>query len=201
MGLKFSFIIKSALILIPISVFAQDNVLVDLSEFYAQDVNVAGFSLTSSQEIKIETAALTPHRSNYPVSDAWILNSDSRDVVWLLEDADDTDSDDDITFYDDAISLEPGNYEVYYSTYFKHKNGYWERDDYRGNGFFSRLFRGFSDDNEDDWYIRRRDYKKLFIKISGSGTAADGKKEHILLKNIKNNSWNLYYTSYSNSGT
>jgi hypothetical protein len=172
MGKRIAVLFKSFLLLIPVSIFAQENQLVNLKDFYPDRLESAGFTLESSQEITISTAAINAFRSNRPFTYAWILDSKSRDIVWLLEDAEEVDDDDHVTTYKDAVTLEPGNYEVYYSTFMNFNDyQYWGNDNGH-RGFFGRLFGGWWDDN-DRRDIRRKDYKELFIKITGNGIARD----------------------------
>jgi hypothetical protein len=151
--------------LVPVSLSAQDSVLVDLRDFYPEKIESAGFTLSSEQTVKIDIAAIAPGMSYRfkPYTNAWILESETRNVVWLLEDAQDADKHGKIITFKDEITLQPGNYEVYYSTFRKNM----EYPYHNRPGFFERLF-GRDDDNF-IWNFSRRDFAELYIKITGNG--------------------------------
>ncbi|KAA3614199.1 MAG: hypothetical protein D8M58_18575 [Calditrichaeota bacterium] len=159
------------LFLIPLLSVAQETSLVEIDDLFPEKVTVAGFVLTESQEVSIDAAAITPYRSKraFPFTDAWILNSKTREVVWVLSDADDVDRTRSVTTFEDKVQLDAGNYEVYYSTFPNYQNiyGNWRNNHGFWDNIFGNVFHG------GDWDIRRRDYRELHIKITGSGTAVD----------------------------
>lgn len=160
-----------ASIIIPFTVTAQDNILVELEDFYPEKLENAGFVLASSQEIHIEAKAITPYRSrSLPFSNAWILNSATRELVWELADAEEAERSRTATTFKDNFTLDAGKYEVYYSTYANYNFMYGDWN-HNGHGFFDNLFGNIF--YGDDWDVRRRDYDDLFIRISGNGTPAD----------------------------
>lgn len=153
--------------IVPAVLLAQDNILVELDDFYPEKVETAGFVLAQPQEISIEANAISPYRSSsLPFTNAWILNSDTRELVWEIPDAKDVDRDRTVSTFKDKISLNAGKYEVYYSTYpdYSYMNRNWNNS----HGFFDNLFGNIF--YGDDWEIRRRDYGDLFIRIKGNGT-------------------------------
>ncbi|MCB0281367.1 MAG: hypothetical protein H6627_06910 [Calditrichae bacterium] len=155
--------------IVPVVLFAQDNTLTELNDFYPEKIETAGFVLSQPQEIYIEAKAIAPFRSGAtPLTNAWILNSNTRELVWEIPDADDIDRERTVSTYNDRISLEAGKYEVYYSTYpnYSYINRNWNNS----HGFFDNLFGNVF--YGDDWDIRRRDYGDLFIRIIGNGTPA-----------------------------
>lgn len=159
------------LFLIPLFSFSQETTLVDLNDFYPERIEFAGFTLDSEQEITIESTAIKPYRSDRykPYTEAWILNSKTRDVVWVLSEAESIDREKNITTFKDAITLEAGNYEVYYSTFLNRFNDDWHNRRGHFPGFFERIFgETFYDD---DWGYSRRDYESLYITIKGVGEA------------------------------
>ena len=72
--------------LIPTLIFSQDNTLVEIMDIYPEDLRVAGFELTSKQDIEIEATGFNYRKYDHNLffGNAWILNSDSREVVWEL---------------------------------------------------------------------------------------------------------------------
>ena len=74
--------------------FAQEN-LVEITDVYAEEIQAAGFTLTSEQNVSIEATTISPRRNHrdFHFSYAWILNSESRELVWELSEADPEDRD------------------------------------------------------------------------------------------------------------
>ena len=57
-----------------------------MSEFYAEEIKLAGFTLNSGQSVSIEAKIISPRRNyhDYIFSHAWILNADTRELAWQL---------------------------------------------------------------------------------------------------------------------
>jgi hypothetical protein len=108
--LLFSIVINSHL-------FAQEK-LIEFSDFYSQEIQRAGFTLNTEHNIVIEGAVISYRRNyhNYHFSSAWILDADSRELVWELCGNDRQREDPYISTFETEIELKPGTYEVYYST-------------------------------------------------------------------------------------
>ena len=71
-----------------VPVFAQD-VLVKIERLRPQELKMAGFELTSKQDVSVEAVGIR-HRSRRKdarLSSAWILDARSREVVWELREA------------------------------------------------------------------------------------------------------------------
>ncbi len=145
---------------------ANAETLVELKEFRSEEVKIAGFSISNGQEITIELTAIMPRKytSKVSFSSAWILNADSREVVWVSQDAEIDDRDGIRATLKDEIKLEPGTFEVYYSTYpyyYSSDNWYNRSQD----GFFSYIF------NDDKDYIFEDEYEEMYLRIEGIGSA------------------------------
>ena len=166
------FTILLFLIMLSLSVYAQDK-LVDISEVYSEEIQLAGFTLPTEQEVSFKATSIAPRRNyrNYNFSYAWILNSDTREKVWELSDEEIEDRDQYLVTYEGEIELKPGTYEVYYSTY-PHFN--FEDDFYYhwgAKGFFSGIFNAIfdDDDNRNEYFDEL--YDKLYFTLEGNGTA------------------------------
>jgi len=157
--------------LYPIISSAQETNLIEMEDFYPEKVMVAGFTISSAQEVSIEASGITPFRSkkSSPSSDAWILDSKTREIMWVLHDADDVERSGTISEFEDKLQLEPGNYEVYYSTFISYQyfDGKWQHRGGFWNNIFGNVFYG------DDWDIRRSDYRELYLRVKGNGKAVD----------------------------
>jgi hypothetical protein len=164
----FSFVISSFLL-------AQEN-LVEFSDFYAEEIQMAGFTLPSEQNISIETASISPRRNHHEFnfSYAWILNADSREVVWELSDVDPEDRSRYLSTFVTDIELEPGTYEVYYSTYphFNFDDDYYFH--WGAKGYFSGIFNELLDDDDDEDKEKYKFfddlYDQLYLRVKGTGT-------------------------------
>lgn len=176
--------------IIPLALYSQDNLLVDLNNFYPQKIETAGFTLHENQTIKIDVSALTGFSRYRPVNGAWIINNASREIIWKLEQAEDIDRNGSVLIYTDDINLPEGNYEVYYSTYRNNSSRWYGHRP----GFFERLFgRGFDDDHP---HYDRRDYKDLYMKIEGVGEARQG-NQIIQWQNDRKNTALIDFTKMS----
>jgi len=154
---------------------AQDN-LVEMTDFYAEEIQMAGFALSADQTVSIETASISPRRNHHDFnfSYAWILNADSRDLVWELSEADPEDRSRYLSTFETEIELGPGTYEVYYSTY-PHFNF---EDDFNfhwgSKGYFSGIFNELLSDDDDDETEKYKFfddlYDQLYLKVNGTGT-------------------------------
>ena len=179
---KLNFVLLAVIIMVNIPLMAQESVLTELNDFIPEELKYAGFKIDTQQEIIIEAAGMEPDLlyRDATMSHAWILNSNTRDVVWNLQKADETDNKGDLTTFEDAVNLEPGTYEVYYSTFLYDSDpnpSFWGNRHYRWKydrrGFFSKLFSEIFDDEEDyererlDWDL----FDEFFIKINGTGQA------------------------------
>ncbi len=161
-------------LLMSFSLFAQSTVLTDINDFIPEELKYAGFKIDSDQTIKIEAAGMEP---DYPfrhstMSHAWILNSKTREVVWNLRKAEEVDNSGRLSTFKDELELQPGTYEVYFSTFFYYPDGRGDRNyDWKGHrGLFSNLFHGLF--HNEDYHRKRVDwdlFEDFYIKVTGSG--------------------------------
>ena len=141
---------------------AQDDVLADIQSFHKRDVKFEGFVLRDPQTVSIKV--VTSNRKRPLWTRAWILNSDTREVVWDVRRASSKDDDRSRTTYTDNLSLPKGTFEVYYASfpyYFNNINGFSELMDFLGDEVFH-----WNNDDKDF----SDDYKDLSILVKGKGT-------------------------------
>jgi hypothetical protein len=162
LGLLF-FIIMSNLTL----AFASERLIIQLKDFTQSEMKSGGFILPSDQIIHIYAVGGGGKKSGVFNSDmyayGWIINADTREVVWQMERSN-TRSQDSYRKYDDDVNFKKGSYEVYFAGYAygggsifsnfyvnidRQKNYSSSRSDNRG--FFNWLEEVFSDDYERDW--------------------------------------------------
>ena len=141
---------------------AQDNVLVNIRDVHKRDVKFEGFTLNESQSISINIVASGKERPLW--TRAWILNADTREVVWNIRHATPKDDDRSSTQFADKIILPKGSYEVYYASF---PFPYFNIDGFSGFMDFlgDKVFRW--NDKDDDAADNTRD---LSIVVSGNGT-------------------------------
>lgn len=159
---------------------AQDGVLADIQSFHKRDVKFEGFVLNEPQSVSIKV--VTSNRKHPLWTRAWILNSDTRDVVWDVRRSASTDDDRSIRTYTDNLSLPKGTYEVYYASfpyYFNNIDGFSGLMDFLGNEVFH-----WNDDDKDF----ADDYKDLSILVKGKGTHLSGEAVEKLQEAYKKNS-------------
>jgi hypothetical protein len=167
-------LIAAALTLLPVLVFtsahAQDDLVV-IDRIYPKELQVEGFALDRDQEIKVEAvgAYLKQRRDEMILGTAWILNAQSRKVVWEFAAEEPRDERRPQAQSQTAIvDLARGAYEVYYASfsYFNNEND-WNFSSGVEKFLFgkSRNFfdRGF---NDDDYYDLCREFK---VVVKGQG--------------------------------
>jgi len=148
---------------------AQRNNVVEIRPIRMGDLKIAGFSINSEKNIKIEAEGageelLKRKRKINPMMDpsgmyayGWILNAWNRKLVWRMT-VDNTVREKGTRFnrrFSGTLTLPPGKYEVYFSAMSPHYG-------IINDGFFSlgrllnKLLRGgdWFDEDEDRWFIR-----------------------------------------------
>ena len=149
------------------------NALLTIDDIYPEETESGAFTINSAQDVKIE--AIGSHvRGKYEMlSNAWILDSGTREVVWELADATSKWKDRHLRSYTDEIRLEAGQYEVYYSSF--------PPNHYRHDGWnISRMF--FGPDDREDYEDSYRDYS---ISIFANGSAISGGQVNDMQNSIK----------------
>ena len=142
------------------------NVLTEIKDIRPKEIKVEGFRLDRKQDVEIEAIGFRPRKHGAVLSQAWILNAETRDLVWELEDANVSYKGRRLAEFDDKVSLPKGNYEVYYSTF---PHGRYGRKDGLGD-FIGRIFDEiFSKDEFEDYEDHRRDWKEFKIVVRGYG--------------------------------
>jgi len=149
------------------------DVLVEINNLRPEKIEFAGFSLDNKQEVDVEAYGFRAHRRHYGTAftSAWILNSQTREVVWNLSEAEMERNRRSEASYQDKIELEGGIYEVYYATYpyFDYDGEYYYDDGF--GSFMSHVFGAIFGDDEHDY--NRMDFEKLFIRVEGKGKSLD----------------------------
>jgi len=146
------------LILSTAALSAQGSVLADVRDIHEFEIKSDSFTLDSPQEIFIRAVAISD-RYRGPGSSAWILNADTREVVWKLHQARQRSRSRGLADYEATLQLPKGNYEAYFTAYYQ------PGDDIESFGDFIDFISGrIFDGNR-----RRRDYRTMQFTIHGTG--------------------------------
>jgi len=135
---------------------AQAEVLTLIDRLKPNNLEYGGFEIDANQTVEIKAVGIRQgsRRHDLEMSSAWILNAETRDVVWTLWDAESERVTDDLREYNDKVELRKGAYEVYYSTF----------PDYEGGNDWGDWFKRDYDYND-----FRRTSRKFMVEVSGSG--------------------------------
>jgi hypothetical protein len=105
-----------AVILSSLALRAQNITLVDIRDIREFEVKSDGFTLDGPQELSIHAVAATD-RFRGVGSSAWILNADTREVVWKLHQARQRSRSRGLADYEATVQLPKGKYEAYFTAY------------------------------------------------------------------------------------
>ncbi len=147
---------------------ADDRLLAEIDDLEPGDVEVQGFELDRAQEVRIEALGFELRRGGHKMemAAAWILDAESREVVWDMKDARPTKRRRDLREFEEAVRLEAGSYEAYYATYPTHDgddDGWWE-------SAARSMARMFGWDDSEDYEEAVGD---LMLAVRGSGLELD----------------------------
>jgi len=179
MGRKFFLLFVALLFVLAGRNEAQSGVLVEIKNFHKKEVKFEGFTLAEPQTISIKV--VSSNREHPLWTRAWILNSDTREMVWDVRHASSKNDDRTTVVYSDTVSLPPGTYEVYYASFpysFFSINGFSDLMDFLGDKVFHW------NDGEDF----SGDYRDLSIVVEGNGTHLDKKAIEDLQERYRKNS-------------
>jgi hypothetical protein len=168
-------------------VLGQSNTLVDLDDFLPGDVRFSGFKLNNESTVEIEVSLLKPRRTDNDLlyTYAWILNADTRDLVWEAFRSEQVDREGENIILKKTLTLSPGIYEAYYSTCPYYDRWGEEYNNYHGivSGLMNLLF----DHDIDDRYFKE-DFEGLYYRIHGPGQSLTADEVSDLQKALKDRS-------------
>ncbi len=148
-----------------------DAVLAEIEDLEPGDIEVLGFQLDRRQEVRIEALGLEARKGehkSYRLAAAWILDAESRKVVWDLADTRTVSRRRGLREVDHKVRLDAGTYEVYYATYPSHRSagdqGWWQSAAHS----MARMF-GWDDDTDYEEVVG-----DLRLVVRGEGRAIDG---------------------------
>jgi len=156
--IKLAIIFIGIYFLFNITMFAQEEEIIEIGNVYSGEIEFAAFELLENSTIEIEGKAANFGES-FDGNEAfygWIIDSETRQIVWDAREA--IDFDDEYGMYDiiDQENLDAGKYEVYYTSS--------ENSNFNINGlgdFFSRFF------SKSKTRFNKRYRSKLGLTITG----------------------------------
>ncbi len=160
--------------------FPQEKLLVEITKLSPRTLKVEGFALDREQEIQIQATGLNTSRRHPFTANAWILDAQTREVVWEMKEANTKPRDRVLRDFEGTVSLPAGTYEVYYSSFSYSGDGFRVNNlgkamTYLYDSLFERDDRRRRDGDWEDynWDEYRREYEELGITIKGNGKRLD----------------------------
>ncbi|HEV8537540.1 MAG TPA: hypothetical protein VGR15_01350, partial [Bacteroidota bacterium] len=157
-----------------LSAAAGERQIIELKDFTQAEVKNGGFTLPSGGNVHIRALGAAGEKGNlFSKSNmfayGWIINADTRELVWKM-DRNNTKKEADDRRFDDEVSLPAGSYEVYYSAHGYVSGSSFSRFDINidrrkenfdgGNskrrGFFGWFEEFFGDDLAKEWNRRAK---------------------------------------------
>ncbi|MFQ5604788.1 MAG: hypothetical protein ACE5HS_16075 [bacterium] len=165
---------------------AQTDILVSIQNISPEEINFQGFKLNYEQEVEIEAVGFRGRkRGGLVYTRAWILDTQTRQVIWEMEDAEIIERDRRTQEYRDVIELAEGEYEVYYSSY--PFSSSWQVDGF--GDFIGRILHEIfdSDDYVDEYGAFKEEWRKFKIVVRGDGRSYDEEEVAELHKSFNKN--------------
>ncbi len=160
---------------------AQETVLVALEKLSPRTLEVQAFAIDRTQEVQIQATGLNTSRRHPFTANAWILNAQTREVVWEMKEANTTRRDRMLRDFTGTVTLPAGTYEVYYSSFSYWNEGFRVND--IGNAIsylYDQIFERSDRRHQDEWSDGnwneseyRREYEELGITVKGIGRKLD----------------------------
>ncbi len=111
-----AFYLLCILLLVGATSVKADETIIDMRDFLDGDLVVDGFELNNKTRLSIHAIGAELEHSDDMYASGWILNADTREPVWVLNDEDTRgfDRSEHLREYKDDITLPAGRYEAYY---------------------------------------------------------------------------------------
>jgi hypothetical protein len=130
---------------------AAAETLVQLRDLDMDELRVAGFELTRGGKVTIEAVGLLPRHADELTAYAWILDSKTREALWVMLDRNTERHANDRRLRQETttLTLDPGRYELYF----------WagERWSWNQFGFGTWIRKNFDSRNDDDYDVSDND--------------------------------------------
>ena len=144
-------------IIISITIVSAQSTTVKVGHIFPGELDMGGFRLTENSEITLSgVAASFDEWDQFLDYYAWILNSDTREVVWRLVDCDCFEEEEGTFEFKEEVFLYKGNYEIYFSS----AMDYMKFSEITSGEFIGKLFN--KRNNSYDEYS-----DELFVEVTG----------------------------------
>ncbi|MBU8934993.1 MAG: hypothetical protein KOO62_13485 [candidate division Zixibacteria bacterium] len=164
-------IVKALSIAVTTAILTAGSVLgvtvAEIRDLSFDDLESVGFTLKKGAEINIDALGIRVPLSRDLVAYAWIIDSDSRELVWEMRSSrtDRYRGSKVLRGQEDVEFLDAGSYELYFSV--KNKTGWSGR---KKVGFFDMLGIIFDGDYDDE--ISRRDVGECYVELTSDELSA-----------------------------
>ncbi|MEE8149375.1 MAG: hypothetical protein V3T75_02865, partial [candidate division Zixibacteria bacterium] len=161
-SLKVSFLTAIATLFLGSSVLG--ITVAEIKNLRSGDLESVGFTLKKGADIDIDVVGIKAPNSRSMLAYAWIIDSDTREMVWELESrrAKRLKKNSLLRKKNTVEYLKAGSYELYYSV---RKREHWGWNSYNGD-FLNELSNFF--DGDDDRRLRKRDIRECYVKLTSN---------------------------------
>ncbi len=143
------------------------QILSEIENIVPREIKVDGFNLEQDQQVEINgTGFRKGRKQSVAFTRAWVLNAATREVVWIDQEADMRDRGRRLVQFRDSITLDAGDYEVYYSSFPYHYYKTKDKEFWGLERFFDHLFDG---DEEESYHTYKKEWKQFKIVVTGRG--------------------------------
>jgi hypothetical protein len=171
-------LVMGCIMLSAFTLIAQTETEVKVGKVVQGEVDFAGFKLSQDATINITGAGASYEKwGNNLIYYGWIIESESREVVWSLLDEYENEyfHGDGLFKFDVDVELKKGSYEVYYTGI--HDNSSYN---YSGNDFTDVVYevvKAIISDNDNYYYRNEKTF--MLVSSKNNGFAVNSGKEYI----------------------
>ena len=136
----------------------------EIKNLRSGDLESIGFTLNKGADIDINVVGIKAPRNRSMLAYAWIIDSDTREMVWELESRRTSRfKKNSLLRKKSAVEyLKAGSYELYYSV---RNREHWGWGSFNGD-FLNQLSNLF--DGDDDRRLRKRDIRECYVKLTSN---------------------------------
>ena len=156
---KYIYAISGLLLLLNVGLLGQNSNIIEIGNLYEGELEYSAFQIVEESTINIygKAANFGGKFSENLVFYGWILDSETREVVWDIRENFDFETGNGVFSFDDMEPLEKGNYEVYYACQ--------NNSDYEINSFSDLMSKIFSSRKSSKFKQKYRE--ELGITVTG----------------------------------
>ncbi|PLX15617.1 MAG: hypothetical protein C0597_08645 [Marinilabiliales bacterium] len=160
-----------------LSLNAQSNQVIDIGRVSPGEIDYAGFKLDKDATVHIEGAGASFEKWGKKLAFyGWIIDSESRELVWSLLDVYESEyfhGEGSFDFKTD-IELKKGSYEIYFTGMYDNSYTKYQVNDF--TDLIQEVMRAIADDNEQPYYRN----EKYYMTLSGKdGFTANKGREYL----------------------